>query len=321
MKVLFYASLSLFGLALVSAKGEKKNIMNSIKNDGKNDGKNKAKSQNAGANANMQDMLHYNEIEKIKELISQNKLEEANALFNEMKKTYNSNEKDGKGKNYMGSNNYAANKEENKFAQDMMMMNNNQDFFNNLINPNDLQEMIKFYMYLQNLLSSKNETSEKKMVKTFLRKTIQKMKDNEKNEEKKSIDNIIKDTEGHTQMLEKLADLMKINKEKLQDEEVKNKLNQILIGMMKFIDYTNNSDIAKALMDEIKIKEVKNADGASKPKLQVNIGNSKAHLEMLQKATNFMGMDIDPEELKNLTINNKWYETFLNNLLNSSDEL
>ncbi|GAB68642.1 hypothetical protein PCYB_135160 [Plasmodium cynomolgi strain B] len=314
MKVLFYASLSLFGLAIVSAKGEK-NILNSIKNDGKKN----AKNQNAGSNANMQDMLHYDEIEKIKELISENKLEEANMLFNELKKNYNNKGKDGASDQYMESNNYAPNKDENKITQDMI--NSNQDFFSNLINPNDLQEMIKFYMYLQNILTSQNETSEKKMVKTFLRKTIQKMKDNEKNEEKKSIDDIIKDTEGHTQMLEKLADLMKIKKEKLQDEEVKNKLNQILIGMMKFIDYTNNSDIAKALMDEIKIKEVKNADGATKPKLQVNIGSSKAHLEMLQKATNFMGMDIDPEELKNLTINNKWYENFLNNLLNSSDEL
>ncbi|EUD65837.1 hypothetical protein C922_03820 [Plasmodium inui San Antonio 1] len=315
MKVLFYASLFLLGLAVVSAKGEKNNILNSMKNDGRN----KGKGQKAGANATMQDMFHSDEIEKIKELIKENKLDEANALFNQMKKTYGGNEKAVGSEHYMASNNYGRNKDENKLTQDIM--NNSQDFFNNLISPSDLQEMIKFYMYLQNLLSSKNETSEKKMVKTFLRKTIQKMKDNEKNEEKRSIDDIIKDTEGHTQMLEKLADLMKIKKENLQNEEVKNKLNQILIGMMKFIDYTNNSDITKALMDEIKIKEVKNADGTSKPKLQVNMGSSKAHLEMLQKATNFMGMDIDPEELKNLTMNNKWYENFLNNLLNSSDEL
>ncbi|KJP88538.1 hypothetical protein AK88_01817 [Plasmodium fragile] len=315
MKVLFYASLSLFGLAIVSVHGDKKNAMNSIKNEGKN----KAKSQNAGANTNMQDLFNYDELEKIKKLISENKLEEANALFNELKKIYSNNEKDGASGNYMNNNNYAKNKGENKLAQDMMY--HSQNFFNNLINPNDLQEMIKFYLYLQDLLSSKNETSEKKMVKTFLRKTIQKMKDNENSDEKKSIDDIIKDIEGHSQMLEKLAELMKIKKEKLQDEEVKNKLNQILIGMMKFIDYTNNSDIAKTLMDEIKIKEVKDADGATKPKLEVNIGNSQAHLEMLQKATNFMGMNIDPEELKNLTINNKWYESFLNNLLNNSDEL
>ncbi|ANQ10520.1 Uncharacterized protein PCOAH_00050840 [Plasmodium coatneyi] len=319
MKVLFYASLSLFGLAIVSVHGEKNNILNSNKSDGKNDGKKKANSQNTGANTNMQDILSFGDIEKIKELINQNKLEEANELFNKIKNVYNNNVKDDESEHPMDSNNYAPSEDENKLAQDFM--NSNHDFFSNLINPNDLQEMIRFYMYLQDLLSSKNETLEKKMVKTFLRKTIEKMKDNEKSAEKKSIDDIIKDTEGHAQMLEKLAELMKIKKEKLQDEEVKNKLNQILIGMMKFIDYTNNSDIAKALMNEIKIKEVKSADGASKPKLQVNIGDSKAHLEMLQKATNFMGMNIDPEELKNLTINNKWYENFLNNLLNSSDEL
>ncbi|SBT46516.1 conserved Plasmodium protein, unknown function [Plasmodium ovale wallikeri] len=297
-KVSFLTILLIFNFFSINGiygKGEKKNILNTMKNEKKN--------------GNMKDPLNFADVEKIKKLISENRLDEANELFNEMKKIIvNDNKKEGNKKGLTPEN--------NKFP-DM----NNHDIFNNLINPNDLQEMIKFYMYLQNVLNSKNETSEKKMVKTFLRKTIQKMKDNENNNEKKSIDDIIKDTEGHKEMLEKLADLMKIKKEKLQEEEVRNKLNQILIGMLKFIDYTNNSDIAQALMEEIKIKEVKAGDGVSKPKLQVNISNSKAHLEMLQKATNFMGMEIDPEELKNLTINNKWYENFLNNLLNSSDEL
>ncbi|GAW83165.1 hypothetical protein, conserved [Plasmodium gonderi] len=317
MKIHYYATLSLFVVTIMngtSAKGEK-NILNSRKNENKNRAKNMSHEEN------IRDMLNWEGFEKIKELISENKLDEANELFNEMKKTLNLNaNNDENDDNTSNNNKYEGNNNENKFPHNMMM-NNSQDLFNNLINPGDLQEMIKFYMYLQDVLNSNSDTSEKKMVKTFLRKTIQKMKDNEKNGEKKSVEDIIKDTEGHEQMLEKLADLMKIDKDKLQDEEVKNKLNQILIGMMKFIDYTNNSDIANSLMNDIKIKQVKNPDDDSKPKLQVNIGDSKAHLEMLEKATKFMGIDIDSEELKNLTINNKWYENFLNNLLNSSDEL
>lgn len=272
---------------------ESKNILNTVKNDVKN--------------GNYQNMMNFPDMDKIKELINQNKVEEARELFNEMQKQFM--------KEKMEANNNMNNKKPAKKAMD------NSNLFSNLINPNDLQEMIKFYMYLQNILNSKNETSEKKMVKSFLRKTIQKMKDNENREEKKSIDDIIKDTEGHNEMLEKLAGLMKINKEKLKDEQVKNKLNQILIGMLKFIDYTNNSDITNSLMDEIQIEQVQAEDGTIKPKVQVNISNSKAHLDMLQKATNFMGINIDQEELKKLTVNNKWYESFLNNLLNSSDEL
>ncbi|SPJ12446.1 conserved Plasmodium protein, unknown function [Plasmodium sp. DRC-Itaito] len=272
---------------------EGKNILNTVKNDVKS--------------GNYQNMMNFPDMDKIKELINQNKVEEARELFNEMQKQFM--------KEKMQANNNMNNKKPTKKAVD------NSNLFSNLINPNDLQEMIKFYMYLQNILNSKNETSEKKMVKSFLRKTIQKMKDNENSEEKKSIDDIIKDTEGHNEMLEKLAGLMKINKENLKDEQVKNKLNQILIGMLKFIDYTNNSDITNSLMDEIQIEQVQAEDGTIKPKVQVNISNSKTHLDMLQKATNFMGINIDQEELKKLTVNNKWYESFLNNILNSSDEL
>ncbi|SOV82356.1 conserved Plasmodium protein, unknown function [Plasmodium sp. gorilla clade G3] len=272
---------------------ESKNILNTVKNDVKS--------------GNYQNMMNFPDMDKIKELINQNKVDEARELFNEMQKQFM--------KEKMEANKNMNNRKPAQKAVD------NSNLFSNLISPNDLQEMIKFYMYLQNILNSKNETSEKKMVKSFLRKTIQKMKDNENSEEKKSIDDIIKDTEGHNEMLEKLAGLMKINKEKLKDEQVKNKLNQILIGMLKFIDYTNNSDITNSLMDEIKIEQVQAEDGTIKPKVQVNISNSKTHLDMLQKATNFMGINIDQEELKKLTVNNKWYENFLNNILNSSDEL
>ncbi|CRH04086.1 conserved Plasmodium protein, unknown function [Plasmodium relictum] len=277
----FYFFVAIF----VNGKGEN-NILNSMKNDNKN-------------NANPEHVVGSEDIEKIKKLLSENKIEEANKLFQEMNKAL---KKEGT--------------DENSPSKD-----EKQKMFENLINPNDLHEMMKFYMYLQNILNSKNETSEKKMVKTFLRKSIQKMKDNEKNQEKKSIDDIIKDTEGHKEMLEKLADLMKIDKEKLKEEEIKNKLNQILIGMLKFIDYTNNSEMINSLMDEIEIKEVESEDGVSKPKLQVNINNSKTHLEMLQKASNFMGLQINQEDLERLTSNNSWYENFLNNILNSSDEL
>ncbi|KAI4835951.1 hypothetical protein MKS88_005170 [Plasmodium brasilianum] len=288
---IFFYLLNFFVTSVINGKGEKKNILN-MKKENKDE--------------YLKNLASFADVEKIKKLISENKLDEATKLFNEMKKALSSDQKENSKKEAMNEKNTET---------------NNFNLFNNLINPNDLQEMIKFYMYLQDILNSKNETAEKKMVKSFLRKTIQKIKDNENSNEKKSIDDIIKDTEGHQEMLEKLAELMKIKKEKLQDEEVRNKVNQILIGMLKFIDYTNSSDIANALMDEIKIKEVKATDGNSKSKLQVNFGDSKAHLEMLQKATKFMGMDIDPEELKNLTINNKWYENFLNNLLNNSDEL
>lgn len=194
----------------------------------------------------------------------------------------------------------------------------NDHIFDNLINPNDIKEMIRFYMYLQNVLNSKNETSEKKMVKKFLRKTMEKVKNNSEN---KSIDEIINDIEGHDEMLEKLASLMKMNKDELKDPETKNKLNQILIGMIKFREYTNDSSVTEALLNDIQIHEVPSEDGSKKPKLQVNISNSKAHLDILHKATKFMGMEIDHEELKNLTVNNKWYENFLTNIINSSDEL
>ncbi|CRG95570.1 conserved Plasmodium protein, unknown function [Plasmodium gallinaceum] len=294
-KVLFvflFSFFYFFVLFYVNGKGENKNILSSMKNEN-------------NKNTNLDHISNLIDMDKIKQLIAENKIEEANNLLKEMQQALKKEETDE----------HKDNNEIDKYEE----VNNK--MFDNLISASDLHEMMKFYMYLQNLLNSKSESSEKKMVKTFLRKTIQKMKDNENNKEKKSIDDIIKDTEGHKEMLEKLADVMKIDREKLKDEEVKNKLNQILIGMLKFIEYTNNNELVNALMDEIEIKEVKAEDGASKPKIQVNINNSKTHLEMLQKASNFMGLEINQEDLQKLTSNNKWYENFLNNILNSSDEL
>ncbi|CXI56627.1 conserved Plasmodium protein, unknown function [Plasmodium berghei] len=252
-----------------------------------------------------QEAIHMEHLQKLKELLNENKLAEATELFNEMKTVLD---------NHEHSENY-NNKiiDENNFFPGI-----NEHIFDNLINPNDIKEMIRFYMYLQNVLNSKNETSEKKMVKKFLRKTMEKVKNNNEN---KTIDEIINDIEGHDEMLEKLASLMKLSKNELKDPEIKNKLNQILIGMIKFREYTNDSSVTEALLNDIQIQEVPSEDGSKKPKLQVNISNSKAHLDILHKATKFMGMEIDHEELKNLTINNKWYENFLTNIINSSDEL
>ncbi|SCM03091.1 conserved Plasmodium protein, unknown function [Plasmodium chabaudi chabaudi] len=258
-------------------------------------------SQNGGS----EDALHMEHLQKLKELLNENKLAEATELFNEIKTPG-----DNKGNTEHDSSTII---DEHSLYPGM-----NDNIFDNLINPEDIKEMIKFYMYLQNVLNSKNETSEKKMVKTFLRKTMEKVKNNSEN---KSIDEIINDIEGHDEMLEKLASLMKLSKDDLKNPETKNKLNQILIGMIKFREYTNDSNVTDALLNDITIQEVQSPDGTTKPKLQVNISDSKAHLDILHKATKFMGMEIDHEELKNLTVNNKWYENFLTNIINSSDEL
>ncbi|CAD2107543.1 hypothetical protein YYG_00735 [Plasmodium vinckei petteri] len=256
-------------------------------------------------NGGSQDALHMEHLQKLKELLNENKLAEATELFNELKTTVDNNGD--------SEHDHSTIIDENSLYPGM-----NENIFDNLINPEDIKEMIKFYMYLQNVLNSKNETSEKKMVKTFLRKTMEKVKNNSEN---KSMDEIINDIEGHDEMLEKLASLMKLNKDDLKNPETKNKLNQILIGMIKFREYTSDSSVTDALLNDIKIQEVQSPDGSKKPKLQVNISDSKAHLDILHKATKFMGMEIDQEELKNLTVNNKWYENFLTNIINSSDEL
>ncbi|VWU49453.1 conserved protein, unknown function, partial [Hepatocystis sp. ex Piliocolobus tephrosceles] len=140
------------------------------------------------------DQMHMMEIEQIKKLMSENKMEEARKMFNELKKKMFNNKNDdtddendetevdeeSENKNSEESDEYNENSEYNIFNNNLQLSDlANYDFFNTLINPNDLQEVIKFHMHLQKLLKSKNETSEKKMVKTFLRKTMQKMKDNE----------------------------------------------------------------------------------------------------------------------------------------------
>ncbi|VEV57080.1 conserved Plasmodium protein, unknown function [Plasmodium vinckei vinckei] len=255
-------------------------------------------------NGSSQDALHMEHLQKLKELLNENKLNEAAELFNEIKIA---------DKNGNNENDHSTIIDESSLYPDV-----SENIFDNLINPEDMKEMIRFYMYLQNVLNSKNETSEKKMVKTFLRKTMEKVKNNSEN---KSMDEIINEIEGHDEMLEKLASLMKLNKDDLKNPETKNKLNQILIGMIKFREYTSDSSVTDALLNDIKIQEVQSEDGTKKPKLQVNISDSKAHLDILHKATKFMGMEIDHEELKNLTVNNKWYENFLTDIINSSDEL
>lgn len=236
---------------------------------------------------------------------------------------------------------YEANKENIEIAQSLDSETNKKkaegadanNMFQGALNMDSLKQMMKFYSYVQGVLNSKNETTEKKMVRSFLRKSFQNMKKSQAESDKQSIEDIIKKTEGHQEMLEKLAEIMQVDKTHLQDEETRNGLNQILVGILKFIDYTNNSNIVEDLLDEIEIRDVEEkteeATGTegndekkgSKKRLHVNLQNSKAHLEMLQKASDYMGLNISENELKKLTSENKWYQTYVNQILNYATDM
>lgn len=272
-------------------------------------------------------------IEDLKKMIEENHMDEAAKLLESLKKNMPMEKKDIEEK-VEGEKEGEKEGEREEETEDHMNLsdlhlppelgNANSNFLNGMMDPNYVSEMLKFYTYLQEVLNSKTETSEKKMVRKFLRKSMQNIKDNETKSEKKTVEEIIKNTEGHNEMLLKFADVMKIDPESLKNEETRNALDRILVGILKFMEYTNESKVVDSLLDEIEVKEVDHEEGGKQKKFQVNIQNSKTHFEILQKASNFMGLNLSEEHLKELTTQNKWYEEYLNQLLNfdgQEDEL
>lgn len=263
------------------------------------------------------------ELNLLRKHLNENNMEEALKIIESMKGEQDYTDGDAeKGNKKDNVNNY----EENKDAGKESLLSDIPDTFNIA----NFSEMMKFYSYIQKVLNSKSESSEKKMVRSFLRKSIQSIKKNEKEDNKRTVEDIINNTEGHDEMLNKLAEIMKIDKEKLKEEEVKSNLNKILIGILKFIDYTNKSNVLEELMDEIEVEEIEEGEEGKEPgaktgtggkkKLQVNLNNSKTHLQMLQKASDFMGLDITEEKLKELTANNDWYQKYVNQILNYASQ-
>lgn len=318
MKKLCYAALVSFAIYFRVIRGDEKvlNILN-FENSEKHGKRGKQE------DANLNQTKGTEELNLLKKYLNENNMDAALKVIEALKSEYDVNNNNIKIEPGIGS--------EEKDKQNAKGFDPS-DIFNGSLNVGSLKQMMKFYSYVQGVLNSQSETSEKKIVRSFLRKSFQNMKKGQTETGKQSLEEIIKKTEGHKEILEKLADIMQIDQEQLQNEEIRNSLNKILVGILKFIDYTNNSSIVENLLEEIEIKDVDEEtettgtgdDGkrkGPKKRLHVNLQNSKAHLEMLQKASDYMGLNISEEQLKELTSENKWYQSYVNQILNYASNM